>query len=349
MNILKILGIVAGIHVVAFFLMFVNPGCRSTSTPPTSADTLPVQPAAPAAAATDTAPGTGPAVSVSIPNAPVRYSPTRPGTPESEALENTVPADVTPASTYTVVRGDSLSKVAKKNHTSVAELMKTNHLTNSSILNVGQKLIIPGKTPEGAAPGNLEPVVAGASYTVKPGDTLASIAHRCGSTTAELKKTNNLQSDYVQVGRELKLPAGSAPVAAEAAPGGPVSVKAPEGALTHEVKVGETVGVIARKYHVKTQDLLVANNIADPRKIRPGQVLVIPGGSAPAAGAAAKPGSSVKPSPATPAGPAPETANGGTSVTAPAPAAAPDLDSGMKPQADVPVIKVDDSSDTKTP
>ncbi len=350
MNILKILGIVAGIHVVAFFLMFVNPGCRSTSTPPTSADTLPAQPAAPAAAASDTAPGGGAAVSVSIPNAPVRYSPTRPGTPESEALENTLPADVTPASTYTVVRGDSLSKVAKKNHTTVSELMKANHLTNSSVLSVGKKLIIPGKTGDGAAPGNPEPAVSGASYTVKPGDTLASIAHRSGSTTAELKKENNLRSDYVHVGQELKLPAGSAPVAAEAAPvapAGPVSVKAPDGSLTHEVKPGETVGVIARKYHVKTQDLLVANNIADPRKIRPGQVLVIPGGSAPSSAPAVKPGASVKPSPATPAGPAPETANGGTSATPPA--AVPDLDSGMKPQADVPVIKVDDGSDTKTP
>ena len=47
MNILKILGIVVAIHVVAFFLMFVNPGCRSTSqgsaparasTPPPPAD-----------------------------------------------------------------------------------------------------------------------------------------------------------------------------------------------------------------------------------------------------------------------------------------------------------------------
>jgi LysM repeat protein len=124
-------------------------------------------------------------------------------------------------------------------------------------------------------------------------------------------------------------------------------VKTPEGAVTHEVKAGETIGAIARKYHVKAQDLLVANNIADPGKIRAGQVLVIPGGAASASVApssAAKPRPAVKPSPATPAGPAPATAGADTSATPP-----PDLDSGVKQQGDVPVIKVDDSSDTKTP
>jgi LysM repeat protein len=346
MNILKIIGIVAGIHVVAFFLMFVNPGCRSTSAAPapTVGDTLPAQSPAPAAA--DAGSAAAPVVSVSIPTAPTRYSPTRPGTPASEALETTMPNDVTPATTYTVGRGDSLSKIAKKNHTTVPELMKVNHLTNSSVLSVGKKLLIPGKSPSGVASESAEAPLAGGTYVVKPGDTLASIAHRTGSTTAELKQINHLRSDYVQVGRELKLPSGASSPAAEVAHSAPAAtaagsslVKAPEGAVTHEVKPGETLGVIARKYHVKTQDILVANNIADPRKIRPGQNLVIPG----AAASAAASSSTVSSSPAPAASPAPATAPADTS----APVA--DLDSGMKPQADVPVIKVDDGEATKTP
>jgi LysM repeat protein len=355
MNILKILGIVAGIHVVAFFLMFVNPGCRSTSSTqsPVTGDTAPaLTPQAPIPA--DTGSGAAAAVSVNISSPPpVRYSPTRPGTPASEALENTPLTDVTPATTYTVVRGDSLSRIAKKNHSTIAELMKANHLTNSAVLNVGQKLIVPGKAPATApmAGGSAEVAVTGASYTVKPGDTLADIAHRAGSTTAELKRLNSLKSDYVQVGRELKLPAGSAPAAMEAKrnppmapPAGPASVKTPEGAQTYEVKPGETLGAIAHKFHVKTQDLLVANNIADPRKIRPGQNLVIPAG-----GASAATGAVVKPSVAAPAAPAPATANATTSVAVPPPATPPVLDAGAKAPGEVPVIKVDDSSDTKTP
>ena len=306
MNILKILGIVAGIHVVAFFLMFVNPGCRSTSAAPSKTDTLPAPAVAPAATApSDAGPGAAPAVSLNIPSSPARYSPTRPGTPASEALETAPVNDVTPASTYTVVRGDSLSKIAKKNHTTQAELMKANHLTNSSVLSIGKKLIIPGKASAGSAPAAAESA------------------------------------------QNSPAPAESMHTPAAATPTGPTSVKTPEGAVTHEVKAGETIGAIARKYHVKAQDLLVANNIADPGKIRAGQVLVIPGGAASASVApssAAKPRPAVKPSPATPAGPAPATAGADTSATPP-----PDLDSGVKQQGDVPVIKVDDSSDTKTP
>ena len=306
MNILKILGIVAGIHVVAFFLMFVNPGCRSTSAAPSKTDTLPAPAVAPAATApSDAGPGAAPAVSLNIPSSPARYSPTRPGTPASEALETAPVNDVTPVSTYTVVRGDSLSKIAKKNHTTQAELMKANHLTNSSVLSIGKKLIIPGKASAGSAPAAAESA------------------------------------------QNSPAPAESTHTPAAATPTGPTSVKTPEGAVTHEVKAGETIGAIARKYHVKAQDLLVANNIADPGKIRAGQVLVIPGGAASASVApssAAKPRPAVKPSPATPAGPAPATAGADTSATPP-----PDLDSGVKQQGDVPVIKVDDSSDTKTP
>ncbi len=57
--------------------------------------------------------------------------------------------------------------------------MKANHLTSSSVLNVGQKLIIPGKAPAGAPPagGGAAAAAAGNVYTVKPGDTLAAIAH----------------------------------------------------------------------------------------------------------------------------------------------------------------------------
>jgi LysM repeat protein len=317
MNILKILGIVAGIHVVAFFLMFVNPGCRSTSAAPSKTDTLPAPAVAPAAstapaatAPSDAGLGTAPAVSLNIPSSPARYSPTRPGTPASEALETAPVNDVTPASTYTVVRGDSLSKIAKKNHTTQAELMKANHLTNSSVLSIGKKLIIPGKASAGSAPA------------------AAESAHNAPA------------------------PAESTHTPAAATPTGPTSVKTPEGAVTHEVKAGETIGAIARKYHVKTQDLLVANNIADPGKIRAGQVLVIPGGAASGAASASvapssasKPSPAVKPSSAKPAGPAPATAGADTSAVTPP----PDLDSGVKPQGDVPVIKVDDSSDTKTP
>ena len=358
MNILKILGIVVAIHVVAFFLMFVNPGCRSTSqgSAPLATDTVPAGDAvAPSALNPATAPAdSASAVSVNIPSsAVVRYSPTRPGTPAAAALESAPPADVTPATTYAVASGDSLWKIAKKHGTTVAELEKANKLTSNSRLSVGQKLIIPGKTPAGAATalGGADTGMA-ATYTVKPGDTLAGIARYAGTTTAELKRVNSLRSDYVQVGQELKLPVGSAPATGEAIAPPPAAtssvsaapVKKPDGSVIHVVKPGETLGAIARKYQVKVSDLAVANNIADPKKIRPGQELVIPGftavgGAAPATAPAAGPATMTTPAITVPAAP----------TTPPAPPPDQDLDAGLKPQNNVPVIKVDDTGAAKTP
>ena len=348
MNILKILGIVVAVHVVAFFLMFVNPGCRSTSQRPTPAasDTTPM--AAPVTGGQpDLGPAPAPAVSVDLSPPPVvRYSPTRPNTPAAEALESTPPANVTPATTYAVVAGDSLWKIAKRNGTTVAELSKANRLTSNSRLSVGQKLIIPGKAPAAGEGGGGS--TAGATYVVKSGDTLSSIARRVGTTSAALRHANNLTSDYVRVGQELRLPTeGSAaamtPAAAEPAAAPAAPTKKADGSVVHVVKAGETLGAIARKYQVKVSDLAIANNIADPKKIRPGQELVVPGYTAPggatlaAQSAASAPGASAATT--TPAAPA-ETA---------APPPEQDLDSGLKPQDNVPVIKIEDNGAAKSP
>ena len=327
MNILKILGVVVAVHVVAFFLMFVNPGCRSTSqgTAPVVSDTAPA--VAPAAAA---APAAQPA-SADFSSSPViRYSPTRPGTPAASALESAPPPDVTPAKTYTVVSGDTLSRIAKKNGTTVLELQKVNKLTSSSTLSIGQKLLIPGKAPGGsAATMGGSDLSSGGMYTVRAGDTLVTIAHRAGTTSAELKKVNDLKSDYVRVGQELKLPSSYTPPPAPviAAP-----VKKPDGSVVHVVKSGETIGAIARKYQVKTKDLLVANNIADPTKIRAGQELVIPGYTATGTPTVTAPAASAGPAPA-PVTPPPDQ----------------DLDAGLKQQDNVPVIKIDDAGAPKSP
>ena len=352
MNILKILGVVVAVHVVAFFLMFVNPGCRSTSqgTAPVVSDTAPAVASAAAAA-----PAAQPA-SADFSSSPViRYSPTRPGTPAASALESAPPPDVTPAKTYTVVSGDTLSRIAKKNGTTVLELQKVNKLTSSSTLSIGQKLLIPGKAPGGsAATMGGSDLSSGGMSTVRAGDTLVTIAHRAGTTSAELKKVNDLKSDYVRVGQELKLPSSYTPPPAPviAAP-----VKKPDGSVVHVVKSGETIGAIARKYQVKTKDLLVANNIADPTKIRAGQELVIPGYTATGTPTVTAPAASAGPAPASAGSPAvsvhPATI---APIPAPAPAPAPvtpppdqDLDAGLKQQDNVPVIKIDDAGAPKSP
>jgi LysM repeat protein len=214
------------------------------------------------------------------------------------ALETQPVADVTPATTYVVVRGDTLSTIAHRHHLTMAELRAANGLKSGSTLQVGQKLVLPSKP--------------GASLTGASGAAAAPTAP--GATTSAL---------------------AGAPGADK--PRDPAAPKVPVDGVKHVVKAGETLGSIARHYNVKLGDIATANNISDPKRIRPGQELIIPGKSAAKAPKAAK-GKPATASAATAEAPPPEVA----------PAPGQDLDSGLKPAApaEVPIVKVEDGSAT---
>jgi lysozyme len=355
MKIHKTLGIVLAVHVVVIAMLFAIQGCSSTtkSVPPSVTGTADnaspgVQPASsidpspvtPAGA--DLNPATTSATpTLNLDSGSALYSPTRPGTPAAEAIESSAPvADVTPVATYVVVKGDSLSKIAGKYHVTRSELAKANGLKASSTIRIGQKLIIPGKASSAgtyaAAASATDNGPAGVTYKVKSGDSLRLIAKHNGTTVVVLRSLNHLKSDNVRVGQLLKLPAGSkaavsAPVAAGAsAPDttAPESTTNANGQVTHTVKAGEKLSTIARKYGVTVGAIATANNISDPSKIRAGQELVIPNGSASGENT-------------TPAATSPD--------TTPTPPPSGDLDSGLKPTAnEPPVIKVDDSTGTSS-
>ena len=237
MKILKIFGIVVGIHVFALILIFANPGCSAmTKTTPAPADTVAKADTpsptitVPTVAAGDSATGfdpNAPAVSVST---AIRYSPTRPNTPAAGALEAEPVADVTPATTYTVGKGDSLWSIAHKNHLTKAELAAANNLRPESTLRQGQKLIIPGKAPasstaaaKSAPPAPAKGAVAEAApaakgpadsvkHTVKPGETLGAIARKYQVKVGEIATANNI-SDPAKIhpGMELIIPGWQTP------------------------------------------------------------------------------------------------------------------------------------------
>ena len=298
MKIIRVFGVVVGIHLFALMLIFANPGCSSTSKPaPKPAETA----SAPAPSApVVTVPLAGAADASTLSAAPigfdpaapavagVRYSPTRPGTPAASAIVAAPVADVTPATTYLVAKGDSLWTIAKKNQLTVAELAAANNLKPASTLRLGQKLIIPGKAPVSGGAGTAQSPAASTVPMATPAN---------GATPADAPKAKGES-------------------------------------ISHTVKMGESLGTIARKYGVRQGDIAVANNITDPQKITAGQILSIPGWQTPVgkAKAAAKPGDPV----AKPAEPA-------RSYFV-VPPVEQDLDSGLKPVpvTEVPVIRVDD-------
>ena len=100
--------------------------------------------------------------------------------------------------TYTVKAGDTLWSIANANDMTVAQLKQKNDLSNDTIY-VGQTLNV-SSTKSASATST-----ASTTYTVKSGDSLWQIASANGTTVNQLKALNNLSSDLIYAGQQLKL------------------------------------------------------------------------------------------------------------------------------------------------
>jgi LysM repeat protein len=94
---------------------------------------------------------------------------------------------------YTVVRGDTLRKIAARFDTTVDEILKINpQIKNANLIYPGDKINIPDKP---------------STYTVVRGDTLGKIASRFGTTIAKLLELNPSvkNANLIYPGQVLKI------------------------------------------------------------------------------------------------------------------------------------------------
>lgn len=105
--------------------------------------------------------------------------------------------------TYTVKPGDTLSKIAANQGTTVSALKVANGL-RSDIIRVGQKLTIPDavKNPQLAARQ-----WTGRKVVIKPGDTLGKIAALYDADVSEIIKLNNItNARLIRIGQTILIP-----------------------------------------------------------------------------------------------------------------------------------------------
>ena len=101
----------------------------------------------------------------------------------------------TTESNYTIKKGDTLYAIAKKYNTTVDQIKQLNNLTTNT-LSIGQVIKIP--TTE-----IIEIPTKTITYTVKPGDTLYSLAKEYNTTVNNIKEKNNLTTNLLSVGQTL--------------------------------------------------------------------------------------------------------------------------------------------------
>jgi len=126
---------------------------------------------------------------------------------------------------HTVKNGESITAIARKLRVARGDLAEANYLRVNSRLRAGQKLVIPrmpsaallARAAAGTGDATPDAVVAiyegpepepePALYRVRRGDTLSAIARRHGTTVNEIKSTNRLRTNRLQIGDRLVIPA----------------------------------------------------------------------------------------------------------------------------------------------
>lgn len=171
-------------------------------------------------------------------------------------------------SIYSVRSGDTMWDIAKAFGTTVDALRGINYIEKGSRIYVGQKLKIPTDATnlesssyvEKSSNNNSSSTISSNSHKVRKGDTLWDIARQYGTTTSTIRKLNGLgRSSRIYPGQILVVKFG----------------ESNSNYVIHQVKRGESLGVIAKNYRTTINSIINSNNITNPDQLRVGEKIKI--------------------------------------------------------------------------
>jgi LysM repeat protein len=115
------------------------------------------------------------------------------------------------------------------------------------------------------------------TYTVQTGDNLFRIAINHDISLDDLRLANpEVVGDTIQPGQVLQIPDCNTEAEPDVLPTAEPQITVVGGGRVHTVQSGETLGAIARQYGVTVDDIVQANNLANPNVLAVGQELKIP-------------------------------------------------------------------------
>ena len=204
----------------------------------------------------------------------------------AQAVASTIPAALRPMApsvpdSYTIVRGDTISAIARRFNVDTTAVLQLNNLSATTLIYPGQTIKLKGTAAAAPAkPAPSAPSTQGSAtvYTVVAGDTLGAIAAKHGVPLSSIFSWNGLSgSSIIYPGQKIKVSGGSAP----SAPAAPAPAPAPAplaGTGSYTIKAGDTLSSIASRHGVSLAALMAANNnVTATTVIYPGQKLTIPG------------------------------------------------------------------------
>ncbi|MCB9665923.1 MAG: LysM peptidoglycan-binding domain-containing protein [Alphaproteobacteria bacterium] len=189
-------------------------------------------------------------------------APSQATAPSRSAPAQVAPDQAAPPPSYTVRQGDTLSEIAERFRVPLDDLLSYNGLSTRSTLRVGQVLALRGGGTRSASSPRTQ---AAATYEVKSGDSLWSIAQAHDVSVESLQRWNGLGRDTtLRVGQKLAVTGGSTQAAAAPA----------HRWTTYVVRAGDSLGAIAQRHGVSVAELQSWNELRGTT-IHPGDRLKI--------------------------------------------------------------------------
>ncbi len=167
---------------------------------------------------------------------------------------------------HRVRKGESLSCIARKFHTSIRSIASLNGISRQNLISRGKVLKIASTSYNESVSSTIgsKRIIHKKSfkYVVKRGDNLWLIARRYSSTTKRIMAVNNLAGSALHISQILIIPSSKTY---------PHKINS----TTYSVKSGDTPFTIAKKYNMRLNRLLSLNHLTKRSTIYPGQRLLV--------------------------------------------------------------------------
>ena len=106
--------------------------------------------------------------------------------------------------THVVIQGDNLSRIAKRNGTTVSAIAEANGISDPNLIVIGKQLRIPGNGPAPLVP---KATTSNISHTVAGGENLSRIAAIHGVSVSTIVQANGISDpNLIRRGQVLSIP-----------------------------------------------------------------------------------------------------------------------------------------------
>jgi cell wall-associated NlpC family hydrolase len=178
---------------------------------------------------------------------------------------------------HSIKRGQTLFVVAKLYHSTSKDIQKENNLKKDEMLHIGQVIKVPTNTyfPTEEKIVSLDNHARSSysnaklvKHSIKKNETFFTIARKHHTTMDEILQENNIKANaMLHLGQILIVPTDTYDHK---------SKKIISQFKNHSIEKGETLFIIAKKYHSSVADIKAKNNLKKGEVLKLGRVLIVP-------------------------------------------------------------------------